>query len=188
MKKIFYSLISSTYPKNKRDLVGIDYMGKLNEVEKAFLNKFNREFIEGNCSHENPLHNTQELKRDCYGRNNARNRDLLSIKKASGMVVDIDEYHQMSSCNDKSNNEQKMLESSQQSNSFDKIIPFRMMLKIAHKRMEIKRFKNVNPKDVFDVIDVNGKYLVLAKQALITREELNELIKKMNALIVTESP
>ena len=38
MKKIFYSLISSTYPKNKRDLVGIDYMGKLNEVEKAFLN------------------------------------------------------------------------------------------------------------------------------------------------------
>ena len=104
------------------------------------------------------------------------------------MCRDIDEYHQMSSCNDKSNNEQKMLESSQQSNSFDKIIPFRMMLKIAHKRMEIKRFKNVNPKDVFDVIDVNGKYLVLAKQALITREELNELIKKMNALIVTESP
>lgn len=75
--------------KVRRENIDYDYIKKLNEEEKAWLNKFTEEY--NNASFKNDgtdLHNTQEMKRDCYRRNNYRNRCLYGVSKANGRVVD----------------------------------------------------------------------------------------------------
>lgn len=71
-----------------------DYLNKLSEEEKKWLNAFTEEYINASLDSknlENNLHNTEELKKDCYRRNNARNRDILTRAKASGSFISIDE-------------------------------------------------------------------------------------------------
>lgn len=68
-----------------------DYLDKLSEKEKEWLNAFTEEYVHANMNHKGKkLHKTQKLKRDCYNRNNARNRCIWTRAKASGMVMDID--------------------------------------------------------------------------------------------------
>ena len=80
--------------KTRYDLIDYDYINRLNEEEKQWLNKFTEEYVNASLDSqniENNFHNTQELKRDCYRRNNARNRDILTRAKASGSYVSTDE-------------------------------------------------------------------------------------------------
>lgn len=80
--------------KTRYELIDYDYIGKLNEEEKKWLNQFTEEYVNASLDSENVennFHNTQELKRDCYRRNNARNRDILTRAKASGNHVSTDE-------------------------------------------------------------------------------------------------
>ena len=71
--------------KIRSELIDYDYLDKLNDREKEWLNKFTEEYINANLNRKNirkNLHNTKKLKRDCDKRNNDRNADILSREKA----------------------------------------------------------------------------------------------------------
>ena len=65
------------YTKRKaKDFVDMDYLDKLEGTPAAdFMDKFNKEFYQGDFRHEDPLHNTDKLRKDCYSKNNERLRD-----------------------------------------------------------------------------------------------------------------
>lgn len=79
--------------KSRTDLLECDYLDKLNDEEKQWLNKFNEEFINASFEKDNRknLHKTPELKKDCYDKNNARNRCILTKAKASGKHIHFSE-------------------------------------------------------------------------------------------------
>lgn len=67
-------------------------MDELSEKEKQWLNKFTEEYVNANLDSKNlrkNLHKTKKLKKDCYDRNNARNRCILTQVKAQGKDVDL---------------------------------------------------------------------------------------------------
>lgn len=67
----------------------IDYANKLSKEELAYIDTFNKEFVNADLS--NPvLHTTPELIKDCQHRNNTRNNCLFARKKAaSGLTIGI---------------------------------------------------------------------------------------------------
>jgi hypothetical protein len=79
--------------KVRQELIDHDYIDKLNDEEKAWLSKFNEEYVSasfkktkgGKFSPKN-LHKTKKLRKDCYDRNNWRNNDVLGVTKANGML------------------------------------------------------------------------------------------------------
>lgn len=74
------------------------YADQLTKEEKAWLNQFSQEYICANFNHgKKPLHDTKELKKSCYDRNNARNRCQLTRKKASGELQSIEELRHQES-------------------------------------------------------------------------------------------
>lgn len=80
--------------KTRYELLDYDYLDQLTDEEKKWLNDFTEEYVNASLDSqnlENNFHNTDELKKDCYRRNNARNRDILTRAKASGSFVSIDE-------------------------------------------------------------------------------------------------
>lgn len=76
------------------EIADLDYIDKLNDEEKEWMNKFMGEYVNADFRHEKPIHKTQKAKRDCYNRNNARNRDVLTQVKACGKSVNIDDCHE----------------------------------------------------------------------------------------------
>lgn len=80
--------------KTRYELYDMDYIDKLSDEEKAFMNKFMGEYANAALDTENlenNLHNTKELKKDCQDRNNARNRCILTKANATGIIDNIDE-------------------------------------------------------------------------------------------------
>lgn len=49
----------------------------------AYITKFNNEFHKNVVKKNDPnaLHNTDKLRKDCYNRENARNRDVMSVER-----------------------------------------------------------------------------------------------------------
>lgn len=88
--KVKYPNLDPRYNlKSRSHLFEADYLDKLNESEKAYLNKFNKEFINATFDLENPesnLHNTKELRSKCYHANNTRNKCALTKAHACGTV------------------------------------------------------------------------------------------------------
>jgi hypothetical protein len=77
-------------------LIDYDYVSKLSPKEKAWLNKFTEEYTNASIKKDKkPLHKTKEHTKDCYDRNNARNRCILTRAKASGSTVDYEELKQV---------------------------------------------------------------------------------------------
>ena len=79
------------------EYLDFDYVDKLSEEEKKYLNDFYEEFLSGNFSHSGEKLHTSEnweeidtLRKECYDRNNARNRCILSEAKALGKTAEID--------------------------------------------------------------------------------------------------
>jgi hypothetical protein len=94
--RIKYSALDPTVNlKTRYELIAdYDYLDKLSEQEKAWLNKFTKEYVNADLDSKKAsrnLHRTKELKKDCYDRNNARNRCIWTKCKASGNFVSIDE-------------------------------------------------------------------------------------------------
>lgn len=61
----------------------------LTEEEKDWLNEFYGEYYNASVNHKSydeQMHDTQEMVKDCYDRNNARNRCLLNKGKAINTV------------------------------------------------------------------------------------------------------
>lgn len=71
--------------KTRSNLIDYDYLDKLSDKEKAFLNAFTSEYINADMKHHGKkLHKTKKLRKDCFDRNNSRNRDILTRAQASG--------------------------------------------------------------------------------------------------------
>ena len=70
--------------KTRTDLLqDFDYIDKLNDKEKMFLNNFLEEEIITNFNHKGKKFNTsKKSKRRCYNNNNARNRCIMTREKA----------------------------------------------------------------------------------------------------------
>lgn len=78
-------------PKSRWELLDFDYIDKLSEKEKDFLNKFAEEYIHGSFEHtRKDLHKSKKAKRECYNRNNARNRDLYTVGRTNNWMTNID--------------------------------------------------------------------------------------------------
>jgi hypothetical protein len=68
------------------------YADTLPDDAKEWLNQFSSEYINASfSSKKEPLHNTPELKKSCYDRNNARNRCQMTRKKASGEIMSVED-------------------------------------------------------------------------------------------------
>lgn len=95
--------------KTRTDLIDFDYVEKLNDKEKAWLNSFCEEYHNANMKHPGKkIHKTKKQQRDCYTMNNARNRDILTRSKACGKAISIHEVTETD--NTKNNPEDKMIE------------------------------------------------------------------------------
>jgi hypothetical protein len=74
--------------KSRLELLDFDYLGKLNDEELAWLNKFAAEEIHASFSEDNKenLNKTKKSKRVIYNRNNARNADIITRKRTRKML------------------------------------------------------------------------------------------------------
>lgn len=71
-----------------REYLDQDYIDKLSDKDKQWLSNFNEEWLSANFNHQGKvLHKSKEKKREIYNRNNARNRDTMSILKQRGHIV-----------------------------------------------------------------------------------------------------
>lgn len=78
--------------KTRQDLIDFDYLDKLSDKEKEWLNTFSEEYNNANFNHgKKVLHKTKLLKKDCYSKNNARNRCILTKAKAMGNSVYLED-------------------------------------------------------------------------------------------------
>lgn len=70
--------------RTRQDLLDIDYVGKLNDKEKAWLNSFLEEEVNAKFDHPGKkLNKSKKDKRRIYSNNNARNRCIFTRAKAS---------------------------------------------------------------------------------------------------------
>lgn len=95
-KKKYPNLSKQVNLKSRQNLIDYDYINKLSDEEKKWLDKFTKEYTNASIDTknlENNLHNTIELKKDCFDRNNARNRDLYS-KLELGASFEISDFEE----------------------------------------------------------------------------------------------
>jgi hypothetical protein len=74
-----------------------DYLSKLSEEELLWLNKFTEEYVNASFDTSKPrnnLHRTKSARKDCYDRNNARNRDVLTRQRAQNKTVYLEDVVQ----------------------------------------------------------------------------------------------
>jgi len=102
--KVKYPEFNPNYStKIRKEYKEIDYVNELSDEknikmpdgtmgsEKDWLHLFETEFNSASLDSrdlDNNLHNTKELKKACYDQNNARNRCMYGIAKASNLVHD----------------------------------------------------------------------------------------------------
>ncbi len=69
-----------------------EYFGKLSEKDKEWMNQFTEEYVNASFSKKKkPLHKTKRLKKDCYDRNNSRNRDVMVKTKITNHLLYTEE-------------------------------------------------------------------------------------------------
>ncbi len=78
--------------RSRVEVIDFDYIDKLSDKEKEWLNTFSEEFNNANFGHgKKVLHKSKLMKKDCYSKNNARNRCILTRQKAQGIHSYIEE-------------------------------------------------------------------------------------------------
>lgn len=83
-KNPLYGLHPKHARKANRDFIDFDYVSRLSEDEKLWLNQFSHEFYQARFLNDTKnLHDDQESQRACYGANNARNRDIWNKQTKS---------------------------------------------------------------------------------------------------------
>lgn len=86
----FPGLKKELHPKSRWEYLDQDYAKELTDEEKKFLSDFNEEYYGGNFQHSGKkLHKGVKAKRECYTRNNARNRDMYTFSHVRGWVVPL---------------------------------------------------------------------------------------------------
>ena len=84
-----------SFPKHKQWAVDQDYAHKLSKEEQDWLGQFNQEYYRNRVKKgdKTALHNTDKLRKDCYSRENAANRDLFAIKSVGHAIVGNSTIH-----------------------------------------------------------------------------------------------
>lgn len=77
--------------KSRTELIDYDYLHKLSPEELQYLNDFSEEYNNAHIPKKNKIHKTKKLKKDCYDRNNARNRDVFTRAKAGNQLKYLEE-------------------------------------------------------------------------------------------------
>jgi hypothetical protein len=93
-EKVKYPSMKQQFnPRTRSELLNdIDYFNKLNDKEKDWMARFMAEFVGADFNHGGKiLHKTKKLQKDCYSRNNSRNRDIMSIAKVTGKLDYLEE-------------------------------------------------------------------------------------------------
>lgn len=86
-------LVKAVNSRFRREYMDQDYIDKLTDKEKQWLSNFNEEYLSGNFNHPGKkFHKTKKEKRECYSRNNARNRDVTNHAKAKGHLMQSNDY------------------------------------------------------------------------------------------------
>lgn len=67
----------------------MDYLDRLNNREKKWLNKFVSEEVNADFRHKNHFNKAKYRKKICYDRNNARNRCVLVKQAVSGDIENL---------------------------------------------------------------------------------------------------
>lgn len=90
--------------KSRQELIDFDYIHKLNEDEKKWLNQFVDEYINANFKKRKRIHKPKKItiilksgkkrikdayKLDAYKRNNDRNHDLFTKAKITNSIVSL---------------------------------------------------------------------------------------------------
>lgn len=88
--------------KTRFEVLDMDYLKKLDDSDLEYMNKFMGEYVSGAFKKEDTgeyssenLHKTQEERRECYTRNNTRNRCGLTISNATGRTVRADNINEL---------------------------------------------------------------------------------------------
>lgn len=72
----------------KQEYHDYDYVDKLSDKDKEWLSTFTEEYLGARLNHKKKkLHRTKKMKRDCFNRNNARQRDTYSIARATNALL-----------------------------------------------------------------------------------------------------
>lgn len=80
--------------KIRQDSYDQDYIDQLTDKEKAWLSKFNEEYVSASFKKgKKHLHRTNKLKKSVYDANNARNRCDYSLAKAKKKLADSKEIN-----------------------------------------------------------------------------------------------
>lgn len=75
-----------------KEIADIDYLDQLNDEELAWLNKFMKETVNADFRHSDPLHNSNEKRREIYRENNSRNRDVYTLSEAGNKLGSAVDY------------------------------------------------------------------------------------------------
>lgn len=104
-KEKYPALNPKRAPAIRREELEIDYLNKIKDKPEvmAWLNQFNEEWVIANFGKKDDpkakaklLDKSPEHRKNCYDRNNARNRDELSRAKARGLITRIESESHLS--------------------------------------------------------------------------------------------
>lgn len=91
--KKYPGLDKTLFSKIKQEQWDLDYIEQLSPEDKKFMSKFMEEFVGARLNGKGKkLHKTKKLTKDCFDRNNARNRDIYAIARATGTLYEYDPY------------------------------------------------------------------------------------------------
>lgn len=93
--KKYSALIPELNLKTRQHLIDYDYIDKLSEKDKAWLNQFTAEYVANDLDRkdfENNLVNTEEWKQECDRVNNARKNDLYTRLKVVNKIDNWEDY------------------------------------------------------------------------------------------------
>ena len=86
-KTKYPGLVKSVNTKNRQHLIDEDYIKKLSEEQKDWLNRFNEEYNNANFNHPgDKLHKTKEEELECYNRDYARKMDVLVMGRVNNKL------------------------------------------------------------------------------------------------------
>jgi hypothetical protein len=78
-----------------------EYVDKLTDKEKDWLNRFLEETVVTNFQHKGTLlYKGKKKRRECYGENNARNRCQFTRAKAAGLLISVENANMLTNLMD----------------------------------------------------------------------------------------
>jgi hypothetical protein len=91
------SLNPANVPRVRKEFLDADYLKDLTPEQLRWYAQFTDEWLGGNVRKTKAgkvkaghIHNTKELAKDCYDRNNWRNNDVYGVTKANYLMSDLD--------------------------------------------------------------------------------------------------